>query len=212
MLQQRTMFSVLLIDGQMLVRRGLRQVLAEEFRGTAFSDAGTADQALAEVRRRDWHLVILGTIPGKSELQILQAIRKLHPKISVLVLDNRPEAKRAMQCLRSGALAYISKDTNRSELVTAVGSALAGRKYLPATLTTRASKTTSDSLGGYDALSPRELSVMLAIATGKRIGEIATELRLSIKTVSTFKNRIKKKLGLKSTADVVRYVIDHQLS
>jgi len=206
--------SILIVDDHMLVRRGLRQILAEEFRDAVFSEASTADEALAEVARRPWELVTLNTgITGQSGLHLLQAIRKVRPKASVLVVSVHPAVRHAIRAFELGAMAYVTKDTPRSELVKAVRSLLAGRKYLTASLSQKLrSEIAGDHEQGHETLSAREFKVMLAIATGKRTGEIATEWHLSAKTVSTYRHRILSKLGLKSNADVVRYVIDHQLS
>lgn len=206
--------AILLINNDTLLRRGLRQILTEEFRGSSFSDASSAEEALFQVRKRAWDLVILdiSSIDHPS-LQIVEDILRIRPGGRVLVVESKADGERANRIFRFGALGYISKSISRSELVKAVGAVLSARKYMTPSVPSRVtSKEVGHRRRRADTLSQREYRVMLAIAVGRRTGEIAKDLQLSIKTVSTYKHRIMQKLGLKTTVDIVRYVIEHQLS
>jgi len=181
------------VDDNVLIRNGLKQVLDEECRGVVFGEAGTADDALAQVAKQPWDLVTLEiSIPGKDGFDVLQEILLRRPRTRVLVLSSHANPLYAVRALQMRASGYVSKDAGRSDLVKALKNALTAI--------------------GHTSLSPREYDILLAFAAGKRTGEIAVKFNLNIKTVSTYKRHILDKLHLKSIADLVHYVIDHRLS
>jgi DNA-binding NarL/FixJ family response regulator len=204
------MTSVLIVDDHLLVRQGLKLMLSQEFRDLVFGEAKNNDEAALRLAKRSWDLVILDiALPGKDGFYALQEIRRRHPSMRVLVLSMHADPQYAMRARQMGASGYVSKNAGRAELLRAFKSVLAGQKYfenLPSPGTTV--KTAPERAG----LSTREHAVMLALAAGKSPGEIAAELNLSVKTISTYKCRILDKLALHSTAGLVRYVIDHRLS
>jgi len=209
----RGKLRVLIVDDHLLVRGGLKQVLAEEYRGVVFGEAGTADDALAQIARQPWDLVTLEIrVPGKDGkdgFYVLQQTLLRRPRTPVLVLSIHADPAYAVRALQMGAAGYLSKDADRSGLVKALKNALDGKVPFAASPWSNSPAATAP---GDTCLSAREYNVLLAFAAGKRTGEIAVEFNLNIKTVSTYKRRILDKLHLKSIADLVHYVIDHRLS
>jgi DNA-binding NarL/FixJ family response regulator len=203
-------FRVLIVDDHLLVRNGLRQVLAEEYRGVVFGEARTADEALTQVAKHAWDLVVLDIgIPGQDGFYVLQETLQRRPRTRVLMLSIHADPPYAARARQLGACGYLSKDAGRSDLVKAFRNVLAGRAHFDSSLP---HVSAAPAAPGQATLSAREHKVLLAFAAGKRTGEIAAELSLSIKTISTYKRRLLNKLHLTSTADLVHYVIDHQLS
>ena len=202
--------SVLIVDDHLLVRQGLKLMLSQEYRDLVFGEAKNGDEAAIRLAKRSWDLVILDiALPGKDGFHVLQEIRRHQPSMRVLVLSMHADPQYAVRAQQLGASGYVSKNAGRPELLRAFKSVLAGKEYFEALPSAR---TSAETLPGHAALSARENSVMLAFAAGKSTREIAAELNLSVKTISTYKRRILDKLGLHSTADLVRYVIDHRLS
>jgi two-component system, NarL family, invasion response regulator UvrY len=203
--------AVLIVDSHMVTRHGVKQLLTEEFRGVTFGEATTKGEALEALEKRTWQAVILEiNIPGNRGVRILEEILRRQPEARVLVLTVHPAWQYASKALSSGALAYLTKDSPRVELVKAFSQVLTGKRQVG-----RSQESLPDVIRGnemsHEILSPQEFKVMLALAAGKRPGEIAFELKVSIKTVSTHKRRILNKMRLNNSADLVRYAIDHQL-
>jgi DNA-binding NarL/FixJ family response regulator len=202
--------SVLIVDDHLLVRQGLKQMLSQEYRGLVFGEAKSSDEAAVRLARQPWDLVILDiAIPSKDGFYVLQDIRCRHPSTRVLVLSVHADPQYAARAEQLGASGYVCKNAGRADLLRAFKSVLAGKRYFADLLSPG---TLAETVPGHACLSTREYEIMLAFAAGKRPGEIAAELDLSAKTVSTYKRRVLNKLGLKSTAHLVRYVIDHKLS
>jgi len=202
--------SVLIVDDHLLFRQGLKQMLSQEYRGLAFGEAKTSDEAAALLARQPWDLVILDiAIPSKDGFYVLQEIRRRHPYTRVLVLTMHADSEYSLRAQQMGASGYICKNASRADLLRAFKSVLAGKKYFDDQLS---AGTGGKTVPKHADLSTREYRVMLAFAAGKRASEIAGELNLSVKTISTYKRRLLDKLELHSTADLVRYVIDNRLS
>lgn len=205
---------VLIADDHAVFRRGLRETLAEAFSRATFGEAKTAHEALEQVRRQDWDVVILDiSMPGKSGLDILDDLKRLRPKLPILLLSMHPEQQFARRALKAGASGYLTKDSVPDELKTAVKKIVAGGRYVSATL---AENLAVDLRRGGDTplhelLSDREFQVMRMIASGKTVKDIAEDLSLSVKTVSTYRARILEKTGMKSNADLIRYALQTQL-
>jgi len=206
--------KVLIADDHAVFRRGLKDTLGEAFPRVTFGEAKTAQEALALVRRQDWEIVILDiSMPGLSGLDILDDLKRLRPKLPVLFLSMYPEEQYARRALKSGAAGYLTKDSIPDELKEAVRRILAGGRYVSATL---AEKLAFDLRRGADTpvhelLSDREFQVLRMIASGKTVKQIADEISLSVKTVSTYRARILEKTGMKTTAELIRYAFQAQL-
>ena len=205
---------ILLVDDHTVVRRGLKQILAAEFKKAVFGEAGNAHETLDLVGKETWDLLILDiTMPGRSGLDVLREIRKWRPKLPVLVLSIHPENQFAVRVLKLGAAGYMTKESAAEELVAAVTKVLAGGRYVSKQL----AETLATNLSGDTArppqelLSDREFQVLRLIAQGKIASQIADELSLSIKTISTYRSRILGKMGLRNNAQLMHYAMQHQL-
>ena len=208
------MIRVLVADDHSVVRRGVRQILCEEFESVEVGEAGDSEQLARLLKERSWDLVILDiTLPGKSGLEVLQEIKGSYPQLKVLILSMHPEDQFAIRMLRAGAAGYLTKERAPEELILAVKRVLSGRRYLTESL--------AETLAGYveaegrvpphTALSDREFQVLRMMASGKGVSEIADELGLSVKTISTYRTRILEKMRMRTNAEVIHYAIKHGL-
>jgi len=206
--------KILIVDDHAVVRRGLRQILADEFRRADFGEARNAQEALARVWKEKWDVVVLDiSMPGRSGLEVLREIKNAKAKVPVLVLSMHPEDQFAVRVLKSGASGYMTKESAPEELVRAVQKLLAGGRYVSPSLAEKMALYLTEDLKGtpHERLSNREFQVMRLIASGKTGREIAEENFLSVKTVRTYRQRILEKMGLKRNAELTRYALEHQL-
>ncbi len=202
------------MDDHAVVRRGLRQILADEFRRADFGEARNAQEALARVWKEKWDVVVLDiTMPGRSGLEVLREIKNAKAKVPVLVLSMHPEDQFAMRVLKAGASGYMNKESAPEELVRAVQKLLAGGRYVSPSLAEKMALYLTEDIKGtpHERLSNREFQVMRLIASGKTVREIAEENFLSVKTVRTYRQRILEKMGLKRNAELIRYALEHKL-
>jgi DNA-binding NarL/FixJ family response regulator len=206
--------KILIADDHAVVRRGLRQILADEFKKAEFVEVGSANEALAGVRKENWDVLILDiTMPGRSGLDALKEIKESRPRLPVLVLSMHPEDQFAVRVLKTGASGYMTKESAPEELVGAIKKVLAGGRYVSAALAEKmASYLAIDTpKPPHERLSDREFVVLRLIASGKTPSQIAKELSLSVKTVSTYRARILEKTGMASNAELTHYAIKNQL-
>src|SRR5437867_8717797 len=205
---------VLIADDHAVFRRGLKETISEAFPKVTFGEAKSAVEALESVRLQNWDIVILDiSMPGKSGLDILDDLRRLRPRLPILLLSMHPEEQFARRALKAGAAGYLTKESVPEELKEAVKKVVAGGRYVSATL---AEKLAVDLREGGDTplhelLSDREFQVLRMIASGKAVKDIAEELSLSVKTVSTYRARILEKSGMKTNAELIRYALQSQL-
>lgn len=205
---------ILLVDDHAFLRAGLMGALREEYPGATFGEAANHPKALALLQEESWDLALLDiNIPGRSGLEILSEVRRLHPELPVLMLSAYPEEEFAIRSFKMGASGYLTKSSAPDELIAAVRKLRAGGKYVTAKLAEALAAVVGGELRQlpHDALSPRELQVMKYIARGSTIKEIAAELGLSDKTISTYRGRIAEKLNLSSNVELTRYAMKHQL-
>lgn len=213
-MQKACVMRILIADDHAMFRRGLRETLAEAFPRVIFGEAKTAVETVEFVRRHHWDVVILDiSMPGKSGLDILDDVKRLRPRTPVLLLTMHPEQQYARRALKAGAAGYLTKDSVPDELKVAIKKIIAGGRYVSATL---AEKLAVDLRRGADVplhelLSDREFQVLRMLASGKSVKEMAEELSLSVKTVSTYRGRILEKTGMKTNADLIRYALESQL-
>ncbi len=206
--------KILLADDHAVVRRGLKQILADDFKRATFGEARNAQEALDLVWKDNWDVVILDiTMPGRSGLEVLREIKKSRPKLPVLVLSMHPENQFAVRVLKRGAAGYMTKESAPEELVGAIKKVLAGGRYVSTSLAEKlATYVSSESQKPpQELLSDREFQVLRLIASGKIVSEIAKELSLSVKTISTYRTRILEKMGLRNNAELMHYAMQHQL-
>jgi DNA-binding NarL/FixJ family response regulator len=208
------MMRVLIVDDHAIVRRGLKALLSDELPEAAFGEASDAQQALKEMRRGKWDVALLDiTLPGKSGLELLKELKAARPKLPVLVLSAHPEDQFALRALKAGAEGYLTKDSAPEELVKAIRKVLAGGRYVSPTLAEKlASNVRKDFTRlPHETLSDREYEIMCLIGSGKTVTEIAGDLSLSVKTISTYRTRVLEKLGVKNSAAIVQYAVRNGL-
>ena len=208
------MTKVLIADDHPVVRAGLKELLSGAFGKLTFSEAKTAQETIEMASKEEWSLVILDvSMPGRSGIDILSDLKRAQPKLPVLVLSMHPEEQFARRALKAGASAYMTKETVPEELVKAVRKVLAGGRYVSSSL---AEKLASDlregtNLTPHEILSDREFQILQMIASGKTVTNIAEELALSVKTVSTYRARMLEKTGMRNNAELIRYAIENHL-
>ncbi|MEW6001110.1 MAG: response regulator transcription factor [Nitrospirota bacterium] len=208
------MTKVLIADDHTIVREGLKQILAETPDIVVTGEASNGQEVLNKVWKNDYDLILLDiSMPGRSGLDILKELRSQRPKLPVLILSMHPEEQYAVRVLKSGAAGYLTKESAPEELVKAIRKVVRGGKYVSPNLAMKlASELKIDvERPPHESLSDREYQVMCMIASGKTVKEIAEELSLSVKTISTYRARILEKMKLKNNAELTHYAIQHKL-
>jgi DNA-binding NarL/FixJ family response regulator len=208
------MTNIIIVDDHPIVRQGLKQVLSEEPDMAMFGEAQNSQEVLELIRKQDWDIVVLDiSMPGRGGLDVLKEIKHEQPKLPVLILSIHPEDQYAVRALRAGASGYLTKESAPEELVRAIRKILRGGKYVSSTLAEKMAFNLDMEAEKplHETLSDREYQVLLMIASGKTTSEIAEEMALSVKTVSTYRARILEKMKMKSNADLTYYVIKNNL-
>lgn len=208
------MIKVLVADDHAIVRRGLIQILAEQPDMTVVGEAQDAQELFALTRKEAWDVVILDvSMPGRSGLEVLKELKTDYPLRPVLMLSVHPEDQYAVRTLKAGASGYLSKDSAPGELVGAVRKAVQGGKYVSASLAEKLafSLTPDPDRARHETLSDREFQVLCRLASGKTVSEIADEMNLSVKTISTYRTRVLEKMQLKNNAELTHYAIQYGL-
>jgi DNA-binding NarL/FixJ family response regulator len=199
---------ILIADDHAVVRRGVRDLLGEEFPSAIFGDATTAQEALDEAWKQPWNLILLDiSMPGRSGLDVLRDLKDAQPRTPILVQSMHAEGQFAIRVLKAGAAGYITKDSLPEELLRAVSKVLAGGRYLSVSLAEQLAGFLSTEGGrpAHESLSDREFQVLRMLAAGRSVKEIGAEFSLSIKTISTYRTRLLEKLGLRSNAELAIY-------
>ena len=205
---------LLIVDDHPLVRRGIVEVLAEAFPGGIIAEASDGAEALQAVYDGAWDLVVLDlSLPGRTGLDVLKEIRGARPRLPILILSTYPERQFATRALRAGASGYLNKGSPPEVLLSAVRKVLAGGKFVSASLgeSLAADLDRDFSKPLHECLSDREYDVMLRIASGKTVSEIAEEIHLSVKTISTYRARTLEKMGMKNNAELTQYGMREKL-
>lgn len=208
------MIRVVVADDHAVVRRGLIQILAEVADIDVVAEAATGAEVLRWVQENDCDVVVLDVaMPNGGGIEILDRLRRLRPQVAVLILSVYPEDQYALRALKAGASGYLTKASAPEELTRAIRQVARGRRYI----TTSLAEMLAAELGRegekepHESLSEREYQVMCLLARGKSVSDIAGELSLSVKTVSTYRRRLLEKLELQTTADIIRYAFQHRL-
>lgn len=206
------MIRFLIADDHTWIRRGLMQILGEAFPNSFFGEVCNAHQVFEKTQEQEWDLVVLDIkLPDKSGLDVLKQLKSLYPGLPVFVLSVCREEEYAIRTLKAGASGYLSKESAPEELVKAVKKILAGGKYVSSSLGEKLAFGLEKGEDAHQALSDREYQIMLMIASGMSVKEIASALCLSAQSISTYHSRIFKKMGFKNNAELIRYVIDRKL-
>jgi two-component system, NarL family, invasion response regulator UvrY len=208
------MARILVADDHPLLRNGLKLVLAAEPDLEFAGEAEDSEQALEQIKRDCWDVVILDlSMPGCGGLDVLREIRRSRPNLPVLVLSMHAEEQFAVRAIKAGASGYVSKMNGAAEVVSAIRKVLTGRKYVSASLAeSLAGALDSEGDGpAHENLSDREFQVMCKIASGKTVSQIAADVSLSVKTISTYRSRVLEKMNMRSNAEITRYAIQQGL-
>jgi DNA-binding NarL/FixJ family response regulator len=205
---------VLIVDDHAIVRQGLKHILADEWNAAVFGEAQNVADLLPMFRREKWDVVLLDiNMPGRSGLDVLRDLHCDKPQTPILVLSAHPEDQYAIRVHKAGAAGYLTKETAPEELVKAVRKVLDGGKYVSASLAEKLALglENSNAKAPHELLSDREYQVLCLLAAGKNPTQIAEELMLSIKTISTFRTRVLAKMNMKNNAELTHYAISRQL-
>ncbi len=208
------MIKVLIADDHAIVRRGLRQILAETPDIIVGGEAATGDEVLRLVRDQRWSAVILDiSLPRGNGLELLTTIRREKPEIPVLILTAHPEEQYAVRCIKAGAAGFLTKESAPEQLIEAVRKIAGGGRYV----TTELAETLASVLAGaspgapHERLSDREFEIFKMLGSGRTVSQIAQQLALSVKTVSTHRARILKKMSLQTNAELTHYAMRNHL-
>jgi DNA-binding NarL/FixJ family response regulator len=205
---------ILIADDHAVVRRGLREILADALPGADFSEAGNGDEVLSQLGKSQAAMLVLDiSMPGRSGMDVLRDVKHAYPRLPVIILSCQPEDQYAVRCLRAGAAAYINKESAPEELAEATKKILSGGRYVSASVAETLLTNLDDSVDKplHELLSDREYEVMRLIAAGVPLTEIGDRLHVSVKTISSYRARIMEKMQMKSNAELTRYAMTHAL-
>ncbi len=208
------MIKVLVADDHAILRRGIKQILAEIPSVDMVDEATNGQEVLAKVAKGSYDLVLLDiSMPGRSGLEVLKQLKAEKPALPVLMLSMHPEEQYALRALKAGASGYLTKESAPDELISAIQKILQGGKYVSEALAERfvSELTNPGEKAPHQTLSDREYEILCMIASGKTVSEIGDELALSVKTVSTYRARILAKMNMKNNAEITRYAIENAL-
>lgn len=208
------MLRIAIVDDHQIVRAGFREMLGDAVQLRIVFEAASGEEAISTLREQPCDVMLLDlSLPGQSGLDVLRTVRQRFPEVAVLVLSGFPEERYALSMIRNGASGYICKDCEREELIKAIQTVAAKRRYVSART---AELLAEEMLGGgsaapHEALSEREMQVFLRLADGESVSDIAGALNLSVKTISTYRTRLLEKLELASNAELATYAVRNGL-
>lgn len=214
-MSEKLALRVLIADDHPVVRRGLKQILADDPSIGSFGEASNSQEALDMAIAQDWDVILLDlTMPGQGGVEVLKQIRAAKPQVPVLVVSMHPEEQFAVRVLKAGAAGYMTKESAPDELRQAISKVVRGGRYMSEALSERIAPGGLDRMPDrepHEALSDREYQVIRMIASGKAASDIARELNLSVKTISTYRTRILEKMRMKNNAELTHYAIQNKL-
>jgi DNA-binding NarL/FixJ family response regulator len=208
------MLKILIADDHAIVRQGLKQIVTETSDMVVAGEASNGQELLNKINENDYDVVVLDiTMPGRDGIDVLKQLRSEKPELPVLMLSIHPEEQYALRALRAGASGYLTKESAPDELVIAIQKVSRGGKYISSSLAEKLAfeLESSREQAPHETLSDREYHVMCLIASGKTVMEIAQDLSLSEKTISTYRSRILEKMKMKNNAELTYYAIKNQL-
>jgi DNA-binding NarL/FixJ family response regulator len=208
------MIKILIADDHAVVRAGMKQIVNETPDIRVADEASTGQEVLNKILKQAYDVVVLDiTMPGRSGLDILKEIKTFKPHLPILILSMHPEEQYAVRVLKAGAAGYLTKESIPTALVTALRKLAQGKKYISDAVAEKlATELQLDTeKPRHETLSDREYQVLLLLASGKKVSEIAQELSLSVKTISTYRTRILEKMLMKTNAELMHYAIKHDL-
>jgi DNA-binding NarL/FixJ family response regulator len=208
------MISVLIADDHTVVRQGLKQILSNDAQLRVVGEAASGDEVMDLVKSLRVDALVLDiSMPGKNGLEVLKELKRTHPRLPVLVLSMHPEDQFAIRILRAGAAGYVTKESAPDELIGALRKVCSGGKYVSPKLAEKLAVFIEGEQSGplHEQLSDREFAVLRMLALGQTVSEIADELLLSVKTISTYRTRVLEKMKMSTNAELTRYALQNQL-
>ena len=208
------MLKILIADDHAIVREGIKQILAEIPDKVTTDEAINGQEVIQKVWNNDYDMVLLDiSMPGRSGLDILKQLKSEKPALKILILSMHPEEQYAIRALKAGASGYLTKESTPLELTEAIKKVSIGKKYVSSSLaeTLASHLETTAEKHRHENLSNREFEVMCMIASGKTVKEIADDLSLSVKTISTYRTRILEKMNMKNNSQITHYTIQRRL-
>ena len=205
---------ILCVDDHAIFRHGVKQILLQYDRQTRIAEAATAEAALLLARETRWDVVILDlSLPDRSGFQVLSDLKREQPEVPVVVLSMHGEDEYAIRALRNGASGYVTKESAPEELIAAIQRVMRGGRYMTPALAEKIAFAAAapPSQAPHHVLSEREMEVLQLIGAGKSLKEIAAMLSLSVKSVGTYRARLLEKMTMSTNADLIRYVVEHDL-
>ena len=208
------MIEVVVADDHAVVRRGVIDILNEEPDLAVVAEASSGQEVLQITRQINFDVLVLDMgLPDMNGLEVLYQLKTVKPSVRTLILSIYPEEQYGLRALKAGAMGYLTKESAPIELVAAIQKIAQGERYISAVLSDLlVSQLLADETAMlHTSLSNREYQVMLSLANGKTISDIAVDLSLSVKTISTYRSRVIEKLHLETTSDIIRYALRHNL-
>lgn len=208
------MIRVLIADDHAIVRKGLKQLLQEEYPFVVVEEAGDAEGLIKKAITGEWDVVICDmNMPGRSGLDALKQIKQISPKLPVLIMSMYPAEQYAIRVLKAGASGYLSKDSIHDELIEAIQTVLRGKKFITPSIAEKLLDVfnTDNEQPPHGSLSDREFDVFKLLAAGRTITEIADQLSISATTVSTYRSRILEKMNMRTNAELTKYSLENNL-
>lgn len=206
--------KILIADDHAIVRRGLKQLLLEEYPSAIIEEAGDAEELIKKVALKKWDLVICDiSMPGRSGIDALQQIKQSDPDLPVLIMSMYPEDQYAMRALKAGASGYLGKETIHYNLIKAIEKVLSGKKFITPSIAEKLADMVDEESKkpAHEYFSNREFQVFLLLASGESTSAIAEKLSINTTTVSTYRSRIMEKMKMKSNAELIRYALEKKL-
>lgn len=208
------MIRILIADDHAIVRKGLAQLIRDEFPSAEIAEVGDAEELISKVSDKDWDIVVCDlSMPGRSGLDALRQIKQMYPSLPVLIMSMHDEDQYALRVLKAGASAYLGKDNIHEDIIKAIRTVLLGKKFITPSVAEKLAQALEGDSNQlpHEKLSDREFDVFKLLAGGKAVSDIADQLSLSVTTVSTYRARILEKMNLKSNADLTRYALNNNL-
>lgn len=208
------MIRILIADDHAIVRRGMKQILLEQYPSADVAEAGDAETLIAKVVEGGWDIVITDmNMPGRSGLDALHQIKQIDPALPVLIMSMYPEDQYALRVIKAGASGYLGKETIHDNLVNAIETVRKGKRFITPGIAEKLADAidTAKKSEPHELLSDREFDVFKLLANGKSVTDIAAQLSLSATTVSTYRSRILEKMQMKSNAELARYAVENKL-
>ena len=208
------MIRILIADDHAIVREGLKQIVAETSDMLVADEAGSGQEVIDKVGRNDYDVIVLDiSMPGGNGVDVLKQIKSQRHKTSILILSMHSEEQYAVRVLKAGASGYLTKESAPNELIAAIRKVSGGGKYISASLAEKLAFNLeiNSEQPRHENLSDREFQVMCMIASGKTVTDIAEELCLSVKTISTYRARVLEKMRMKNNSELTKYALQNQL-